>query len=281
MAHWKPKHQKDIAILLNNNCCKAVFVGVGNNGTTTKDVFYYPEHPDIIIGFNLPHRWYYIWNAYLHSSLCRATISDKVHDDSPINAVYSPLQNGRGEYEKKLIVHEERIEYFCNHWLELLTPNSQDSFTDFSCVLWADRDHPNPKSWRTYVDESSENELMYRERIAAERYARDSSFPTRIKQAYGNQCAVCRCDIVEILEAAHIRAVQDFGNDSLSNGICLCRNHHKLYDSHLLELNGNFTFSALSESLAKDELYRFIVKKYKGNMIKPNYMGEYNEKNNS
>lgn len=278
MAHWKSENIERINQLLSNNCCTAFFVGVGNGGTTTAS-FDCPEQPDIIIGFNSTKKWYYVWNAYLHEKRCSATITGRVSADKPIEPFYSPLQNGNADYEKKLIIHESKIEYFCNHWLEILSPNSEDHFFDFNCVLWADRDNPNPKPWSEYVGQIEEEEL-FRDKIIAERYARDSHFSERIKNNYGYQCAVCRCTIVEILEAAHIRAVKDFGNDSLSNGICLCRNHHKLYDSHLLELNGDFTFNASDERLASDEYFKMIYDRYNGKMITPKSIGGNNGNTN-
>jgi hypothetical protein len=279
MAHWKNEHKEKIKKLLGNNHCKVAFTGVGNNGTATSEVYYSPEHPDIILGYNSNKQIYYVWNAYLHSTSCMPTISKKIDQSSPILSCYAPTNDGKNNYEKKLIVCSDKIEYFFNHWEELLVPCANDEgFFNGINVLWANRENPEPKTWREEFETG--DTLLERERIISERYARDSSFSKKVLQNYDNQCAVCRCRITEVLEAAHIRAVKDFGNDSLGNGICLCRNHHVLYDRHLLKLNSDFTFSTEDERLKNDENFQYIFKRYKGNMHKPKNMEEENEQTN-
>lgn len=79
------------------------------------------------------------------------------------------------------------------------------------------------------------------------------------------KCAMCNCDIPEIIQGAHIWPVSKIKKetdisyeDKLShatsdnNGIWLCQNHHKLFDSNTIILleNGNFIYNKeqLSES---------------------------------
>ena len=63
-------------------------------------------------------------------------------------------------------------------------------------------------------------------------------------------CALCGCEIAEIIQGAHIWGVAEiarndhFSNDtkfghaiSGENGLWLCQNHHKLFDSHYLSFN--------------------------------------------
>ncbi|MBX9041518.1 HNH endonuclease signature motif containing protein [Enterococcus durans] len=79
------------------------------------------------------------------------------------------------------------------------------------------------------------------------------------------KCAMCNCDIPEIIQGAHIWPVSKIkkepdisDEDKLShaisdnNGIWLCQNHHKLFDSNTIILleDGNFIYNKekLSES---------------------------------
>ncbi|NEQ99098.1 MAG: HNH endonuclease, partial [Cyanothece sp. SIO2G6] len=58
--------------------------------------------------------------------------------------------------------------------------------------------------------------------------------------AYGNQCAVCDIKNSELLRAAHIVPVVNGGDDSVSNGICLCVNHEIAFDKGLLVITPTY-----------------------------------------
>lgn len=77
-------------------------------------------------------------------------------------------------------------------------------------------------------------EMLYidgeRRKIVTSRAERNSEFREKILQR-DKFCQVCGCGNQIILEAAHIIAVKDFGSDDERNGICLCRNHHKMFDA--------------------------------------------------
>lgn len=75
-----------------------------------------------------------------------------------------------------------------------------------------------------------------RERITTTRtsYPRDASFRRAVLRAYDHRCAVCSRQL-GLLEAAHIipHNQEDCAN-SVTNGIALCVEHHRLYDDALL-----------------------------------------------
>ena len=48
---------------------------------------------------------------------------------------------------------------------------------------------------------------------------------------------MCGITVEEVLQAAHIKAVKDGGNDDVENGIVLCANHHLMYDSGLFKFD--------------------------------------------
>ncbi len=65
-----------------------------------------------------------------------------------------------------------------------------------------------------------------------------AAFRSRVLAQYGTKCALCSMDVVELLQAAHIR---NFAIDPTANlpdnGIPLCLNHHGAFDLHLIEVD--------------------------------------------
>ena len=71
-----------------------------------------------------------------------------------------------------------------------------------------------------------------RARIATSRLVRDGRFRKKVVLAYGARCAMCGLDL-DLVVAAHILPVEAPGSmDIVPNGIALCENHHRLFDSH-------------------------------------------------
>jgi putative restriction endonuclease len=65
--------------------------------------------------------------------------------------------------------------------------------------------------------------------------ARSAEFREDVLRAYQRQCAVCGFNVRLgnsdlALEAAHIRWHQVGGPDNITNGVCLCVLHHRLFD---------------------------------------------------
>lgn len=82
-------------------------------------------------------------------------------------------------------------------------------------------------------------------------------------------CALCNCEIPELIQGAHVWSVSDIKNSSSlsleekifhatsgDNGLWLCENHHKLFDEHMISFNHNGGL-LLSDVLTK-EAHRFI-----------------------
>lgn len=59
-------------------------------------------------------------------------------------------------------------------------------------------------------------------------------FRRALVEAYGSQCAVTRCDVVEVLEAAHISPFLGQHTNVVANGLLLRADIHTLFDRHLL-----------------------------------------------
>ena len=66
------------------------------------------------------------------------------------------------------------------------------------------------------------------------RLARDSKFARLVRERGKGVCAACGAGRsyanANILEAAHIRAVEHQGPDVIANALLLCPNHHALFD---------------------------------------------------
>lgn len=70
--------------------------------------------------------------------------------------------------------------------------------------------------------------------LTREAYARDPGFRIRVMKAYNGGCCVCGRQL-GLVEAAHIIPHGNEGsNDHVTNGLALCVEHHRLYDSVLL-----------------------------------------------
>lgn len=75
-----------------------------------------------------------------------------------------------------------------------------------------------------------------RQRILTSRLLRDATFGSRVRQEYGDACAVCAVQL-PLIEGAHIIPVGDqLSQDEVWNGIALCRNHHRLFDVRLFHV---------------------------------------------
>lgn len=61
-------------------------------------------------------------------------------------------------------------------------------------------------------------------------------FRFRVSQRYGPRCAVCDLDIPELLDAAHIRPINERGSYDPRNGLVLCSLHHRAFDARLFAI---------------------------------------------
>ena len=70
-----------------------------------------------------------------------------------------------------------------------------------------------------------------RDRVVSSRAFRDARFAPKVKEQYDFSCAACGIQL-EIVEGAHIIPVSESeSTDEVWNGIALCPNHHRLFDS--------------------------------------------------
>lgn len=134
-------------------------------------------------------------------------------------------------YEKVYVVRICDWRFFFSHIDEFMHFNEFD--VDSSGVLIGKR---IPET-ETLPSDTEEKRKCY----SSQKLQRKSEFRAQVLLAYNNECAICQCDIPELLQAAHLHghevADTDLSEDRAENGICLCANHHLMYDSDLIDLD--------------------------------------------
>lgn len=248
MANWEKVQENQVNKWLGNDChCKCIGFSL-TSPSTSKIIDFVTDKYDLILGFDYTSNIYAAWNPYLHnyrkesySVSIRFVIKDEFND---YFSFYTPLQNGKGEYEKKLLILPEFLQTFCKNWRSYLKPDSNEKDYKPNQVLWFDKYLLEPMIWEDYCKSNKElvqrdKEIVTREREIVSRNRRESSFRKRVLEKYNYQCCICRCSIEQLLEAAHIQAVSEKGDDSSENGILLCRNHHKMVDEGMIKIHGD------------------------------------------
>lgn len=79
---------------------------------------------------------------------------------------------------------------------------------------------------------------------------RERKFQHYVKLIYAGACAICGLQ-ANLIEAAHIKAVGEDGTDEITNGVLLCRNHHKAYDAGLLGIGPDYSIRLSRTAEAK------------------------------
>lgn len=114
--------------------------------------------------------------------------------------------------------------------------------------------------------------LMERIEFEKENSLRSPRFIYNLLERIGpKKCALCDCEIPELIEGAHIWAVSDIKNtyalaidDKIkyaidgNNGLWLCENHHKMFDEGLLQILKDGTICIKRNMEEKDK--KFINK---------------------
>ncbi len=89
------------------------------------------------------------------------------------------------------------------------------------------------------------------------------------------KCALCDCAIQEIIQGAHIWSIADIKKSNLSesekfkastsgdNGLWLCQNHHKLFDSNIIAIDNQGVLKVSKETDIKNTAFikKFTVNK--------------------
>jgi len=85
-----------------------------------------------------------------------------------------------------------------------------------------------------------------RSNVTTSRVIRNSAVGNKVKQIYDYKCQICGISLETpagpYAECCHIRPLgkPHNGPDTLDNVLCLCPNHHVLFDSHAIHLSDEF-----------------------------------------
>lgn len=100
------------------------------------------------------------------------------------------------------------------------------------------------------LDDPSKAKTIY-SRVKA-RGSIQAIFRAALLDAYDTQCAICGLSFEEVLEAAHIVPWSEASDEeriSARNGVLLCANHHRLFDSGWIRIEENRKVYHVNESL--------------------------------
>lgn len=89
-------------------------------------------------------------------------------------------------------------------------------------------------------EEMSDKEVKEFENIV-----RDATFRKNVVSLYSQRCAFCRLRIIsrdsgDIVDGAHIKPFSRFKDDSYTNGLALCKNHHWGFDHGWFGIDDNY-----------------------------------------
>lgn len=220
-------------------------------------------------------QFFAIWNLKRHrdfnAGLSSLSISNSWNDiKCNIDAFapyYKGLKTANGEsIEKIYVVGLHNFERFFGNYASYMQLNTLDD--EFPQNFESVKKEADDVQW---FDESE------REKYSSSRHKRDARFRKDVLMAYDYQCAVCRCKAVKLLEAAHERGyeVATTNHDDPKHGICLCANHHLMYDKLLIDLDLNthelhITEEGMEEQIEYMSWYKEFQEKYKGRILERN-----------
>jgi putative restriction endonuclease len=214
---------------------KIQMIGDGHQRGRHEDMIFLSDAETVLAGFSPDYGVFVVWEAryhHLYAYSRNVQVREHLLEEARRTgwAVDQPRQitNGRevrGAVSPGNLARYIRLAREAN--ARGLTAERKEAFLiDFG------RDFPNDNEPRS-------TPVFLRERELVTRATRDITFAPKIKMAFGYRCGVCSTQL-DIVEAAHIIPIsEEESADEVWNGICLCPNHHTLFDSGLLLIRDN------------------------------------------
>ncbi len=241
---------------LENTLCDihVAFLGysLSNRRTTQGILFARLSDYDVVLGYDAEHNVFVAWSAVAHQIIdssakthtfsLRVKAKNLIDCNEPIMCFYQRIEGTKKSeytaleyYEKVVLVREEYIEDFCKHPLLYLMPSREDEGYKDNTVY-------EDAILRRLCISNMRHDGMWRSKEERIRYncfrqSRERSFRKRVLNTYGCKCAICGESVKEVIQAAHIIAVEHGGSDDTENGVCLCANHHLMFDSQLFHID--------------------------------------------
>lgn len=237
-SDWPPVALNIVYRNLNHLPCR-VYIGQSTQSKCTLDKNQFFKNDIILIFSSFIHK-FIVWNVKIHEGLhAGQTVTLSVNEHSTrkvssneISPLFHPL-NGTNRAEARnetvIIVPEQRLYDFISS-IETYLINGFE------------------------VDHLVSTQLYKVERVfdSIIRPRRDPEFRNKILSRYHQTCVVCGEKEPAVLEAAHIVAVKDGGNDNADNGVCLCSNHHKMYDAGIIDIDLEKGVCSLQDGYSQD-----------------------------
>lgn len=251
-SNWSNTQKELLKGLLGDVRTKFLGYNSLNKRTTQGVPFPKLSDYDLILGYDNYYNIYVAWSASAHRIIDRnakehtfslsVRYATWINAEAPMICFYQRIEGTKKPaytaleyYEKIVLIREAYIEEFCKHPLLYLMPNRDDTQYKENTVF------EDAFSHKLLVSNSHSDGMWYsseeRKRYCCTHLCREASFRDRVLNAYNRKCAICGESIEEVLQAAHILAVKDGGSDDTQNGICLCANHHLMYDSGLFHID--------------------------------------------
>ena len=180
---------------------------------------------DVIVGQT--HKYTFTRSYYF--------LRNHINDFNAVYPVYKALY-GSNRYEKVLIVKMKYMEQFMRNPFAHLLPDENDpNYKDFTIYAL-----PGMATYQMHRKGVCPNffQEQEREKYSCSKIERDYRFRELVFGKYSTpHCIICGLEHLNTLQAAHIIAVQDGGDDIPENGIVLCANHHLMYDAKDFEID--------------------------------------------
>lgn len=138
-------------------------------------------------------------------------------------------------------------------------PGNEADLQEVYDFEWSQVENPFSDTAREELERIAD-ELLDNPDSAPEKWTRALSrgnlqrvFRNAVLKAYDYQCAVCQLSFDGVLEAAHIipwASQRQHLRADPRNGLCLCPNHHRLFDSDLLSIEPDFRIRYADPTMA-------------------------------
>lgn len=110
----------------------------------------------------------------------------------------------------------------------------------------------------TSLEEIRSDKRIRRESVVVVRDGQ-AEFRRQVLANHDHTCAISGCQVVQILEAAHISPYAGVHSDHMANGLCLRVDIHRLFDAFLLSIEPNSWRVVLAEALTDDPDYSALA----------------------
>ena len=80
-------------------------------------------------------------------------------------------------------------------------------------------------------------------------------------EAYESTCVITQCNVVDVLQAAHIVPYQGNETNKLDNGLLLRSDIHDLFDKHFISIEPNDLYIFVNSTLKNSEYFQYHGKK--------------------